>query len=52
MWVSGWHSLNILKDDFIPTTFIEIELLSSPSILVLLHCHVEFMLLKNELTGD
>lgn len=21
MWISEWHGLNILKDDFIPTTF-------------------------------
>lgn len=52
MWISGWHGLNILKDDFILTTFIEMELLSSPNILVLPHCHGEFILLKNEMTGD
>lgn len=50
--MSGWHGLNILKDDFIPTTFSEIELLSSLNILVLPHCHVQFILLKSEMTGD
>lgn len=32
MWITGWQGLNILKDDFIPTTCIEIELLSSTNV--------------------
>ena len=52
MWLSRWHHLNILKDDFIPTTFIKIELLSYTNLLTLLHCYMQFILLRNEMVGD
>ena len=52
MWLSGWYRLNILKDDFIPTTFIKIELLSYTNLLILLQCCMQFILLKNEMVGN
>lgn len=44
MWISEWHGLNILKDDFIPTTFFLLKLYYS--------FKYNLLLLKNEMIGD